>query len=116
LLSNEQFKFVLAKRLSAKDEILAVCARENGLDYPRLGISIGKSAGNAVIRNRIKRLVREAFRLNQQNIPDGFDYVVTVPFNRNKKDSEKPSVKTLKFDEIQASFLNLTAQIAVKRG
>ena len=38
--------------------------RPNGLDHPRLGLSVGRRFGKAVRRNRVRRLVREAVRLN----------------------------------------------------
>jgi ribonuclease P protein component len=42
----------------------------------RLGITIPKKTGNAVVRNRWKRLIRESFRTQVHQIPTGFDYIV----------------------------------------
>ncbi|HUB26147.1 MAG TPA: ribonuclease P protein component [Tepidisphaeraceae bacterium] len=50
----------------------------NPVGYTRIGISIGRHAGNAVRRNRIKRLIREAFRLSQHELPAGVDVVISV--------------------------------------
>lgn len=50
----------------------------NGMPFSRIGVSIGRAQGNAVLRNRIKRLVREAFRLKQRELPCGFDILVTM--------------------------------------
>jgi len=50
----------------------------NALGHNRLGISIRKKTGNAVRRNRIKRIIREAFRLHRDLFPPRSDIVVTV--------------------------------------
>ena len=51
---------------------------ENAFAWNRLGISVGRKTGRAVDRNRIKRIIREAFRLHRQVFPAQSDIVVTV--------------------------------------
>ncbi len=66
LLTAENYQNVFAKAERFGNRSFTVLARENGLDYPRLGLAISKKcAKRAVDRNRIKRQFRESFRLNQ---------------------------------------------------
>ncbi len=72
------FKEILDLRVKDTRGPLVLFAKPNDLPYPRLGISIGRPVGNAAVRNRIKRLLRESFRLMQHDWPRGYDLVVIV--------------------------------------
>ena len=74
--SPAEFDRVYAAKLFAADDVLVVNACANGLPHPRLGLSVSKKVGNAVARNRWKRLIREAFRLSRGELPLGIDLVV----------------------------------------
>lgn len=58
--------------------LFTVYGRPNEAGYDRLGLSVSRRVGNAVQRNRIKRLLREAFRLSQHDLPGGYDLVIVV--------------------------------------
>ena len=55
---------------------LVIHTAPNELAYSRLGLSISRKVGSAVVRNRWKRLIREAFRCNRSQLPSGFDFLV----------------------------------------
>ena len=107
LVSNEQFKAVLARSRRSSDGLLILYMAENDCGYSRLGVSVGKSRGNAVVRNRLKRLLREVFRQSQESIPAGFDYLLMISPRWPKKSSSDATSKAPTFEQVRASFLGL---------
>lgn len=78
LTHRREFQRVFDARTSRAVGPLVVYARPNDLARPRLGLTVGRRVGPAVLRNRVKRLLREAFRLRQHELPAGYDFVVVA--------------------------------------
>jgi ribonuclease P protein component len=75
LKGRRAFSRVFGGRRSSADRLLVVYAMPNDLSWARLGLTVGRKHGMAVRRNRIKRLLREAFRLGLGELPRGYDFV-----------------------------------------
>ena len=79
LVRGSDFANAFARGSRAKGSILLVVARANELGRARLGLSIGRSIWrSAVRRNRVRRIFREAFRLEYRALPQGYDYVLVA--------------------------------------
>ena len=70
------FDRVYRTRVYAADDVLVVNGDKSAVTHSRLGLSVSRKVGGAVVRNRWKRLIREAFRLSREEIPEGLDLVV----------------------------------------
>ncbi len=102
LLRTAEFQAAYAAKGRAADGRLVVYARANDRPETRLGLSVGARVGGAVVRNRIKRLLREAFRQTRAEFPGGYDIVIV------------PVAREYTFEEIQGRLRSLVPA-ALKR-
>ena len=64
LKKNSEFKSVYQAKHSYANKYIIMYILQNGTDTNRLGVSVSKKVGNSIVRHRLARLIREAFRLN----------------------------------------------------
>ena len=57
---------------------LVLYARKNRTATNRVGVTVGKKLGHAVVRNRVRRRLREVYRLNEERFTPGWDIVVVA--------------------------------------
>lgn len=85
VLATREFKRIYSQGNRARGRLMTVVVRARpGLPVLRLGLSVSKDHGPAVRRNKIKRILREAFRLERPGLPVGFD-VVVIPVVLERK-------------------------------
>lgn len=102
LKRQADFERVYARRRSAADGRLVVYGCENELSWSRLGLSVSRRVGGSVIRNRVKRLIREAFRLHRHELPNSIDFIVI------------PRPSDLCLQSVVESLVGLAASVARK--
>ncbi len=79
LRRGADFSRVFREGSRARSDLFTVAVRPNGLPHSRLGLSVGKKIWkHAVRRNFVRRVFREAFRLEQHALPAGLD-IVLIP-------------------------------------
>src|SRR5207247_10028052 len=105
LRSPVEFKRVYDRKCSVSNQWLIVYACPNELGRSRLGLSRSRKIGNAVARNRFKRLYREAFRLSRAELPVGFDLIV-IP--RSSREPALADVRHALSDLVPAVVRRLT--------
>ncbi|MBS4534948.1 ribonuclease P protein component [Clostridium sp. D2Q-14] len=99
LRNNRDFSKVYDKGKSIANKYLVMFYIENELDYNRVGFSTTKKLGNAVIRNRVKRLIKESYRLNNDKLINGYDIIFLARVRANNasyKEIEKSIINLLK--------------------
>lgn len=115
LTHAKEFEAVFKARNSARGTRIIVHGLANDLGWSRLGLSVGRKFGNAVARNRFKRLCREAFRLSQHELPQGWDLVLTPASPKNSLPKGNDQWRTITLQEIIADLQNKTPQLTRRK-
>ena len=101
--SSRDFTRVFEKRMRAADGFLLVYAVENNLGRTRFGVSVSRKVGGDVVRSSVKRLLREAFRLSQHELPSGLDLVL-IP--------QREAAGAARLVEYQKSLVELSRRLS----
>lgn len=87
--NSREFRVVYDKGNSKANRLLVLFYINNGKDYNRVGFSVTKKLGNSVVRNKVKRLIKEGFRANSENIKSGYDLVFLSRIKANEASYEE---------------------------
>lgn len=97
LRKNAEFKKVYIGGKNFWNRNLILYIKKNKLEESRFGITITKKIGNAVVRNKIRRRVKEIYRLNLYRIKDGYDLIL-LP---------KKNVVDISYKELESALIHI---------
>lgn len=97
LRKNMEFKRVYSGGKNYWNRNLILYVRKNGLPNSRIGITITKKIGNAVVRNRIRRRIKEIYRLKLGNIKNGYDLIL-IP---------KKNVIDISYKDLESAMIHI---------
>lgn len=103
LRAAEQFKEVLDEGVHFPSQNFVFAVRKNLVSGKKVGVSVGRRVGGAVLRNKIKRWVREVFRLHKNSFSPGFHLVLLV--------REKQQLKN--YQDVEKELLSLFRQSGI---
>ena len=78
LKENRDFRRLYGSKTNVVNPYMAVYCRKNKLGINRLGFTVGTKVGHAVVRNRVRRRLREAYRAQEAGLLKGYDIVIVA--------------------------------------
>lgn len=106
LKKNKDYRRVYSQGKTVADRYIVLYYLQNNTELSRFGFTASKKVGNAVTRNRIRRLFRETCRLNYGHFPAGFDFVLLA----------RREIVGSGYQQVEASLLKLLKRIRFNRG
>ena len=85
------------------NSFVVLYARKNGTNTNRVGITVSKKLGHAVVRNRVRRRLRDVYRLNEDKFQPGWDIVVVA----------RSKAVTAEFARLTAAYLQLADKLGI---
>lgn len=101
---SEEYRILSKSGKRHYSDIFIFVSRKNQFLRSRLGVTVSKKVGNAVTRNRIKRIIRDYFRLNRRLLPDRLDIAIIA-----KKAAGKVGAETIR-ENLCKGFLQIAQQ------
>jgi len=103
LKKNHEFKRLYNKGKSAASQCAVVYSRRNGTSENRLGVTVSTKLGGAVKRNRVRRRLKEIYRLNEAMLTPGHDIVVVA----------RMKSRFVSYKELEASVVSLLKKLGM---
>ena len=103
LKKNHEFKRLYNKGKNAASHCAVVYCRRNGRKENRLGVTVSTKIGGAVQRNRIRRRLKEIYRLNEGSLSTGYDVVIVARMRS----------RYATYSELEASVMSLFRKLNI---
>ncbi|WP_027364722.1 ribonuclease P protein component [Desulfotruncus alcoholivorax] len=104
LKKNKEYRNVYNRGISLANRYAVIFALENRLDYSRFGFSVSKKIGKAVVRNKVRRRLKEVCRKCRNGLDSGYDYIIIA----------RKGIEKLDFNSVQDAVENLVYRIKKK--
>lgn len=104
LRKNKEYRKVYNKGISLANRHAVIFAMENHLGYSRFGYSVSKKIGKAVVRNKVRRRLKDVCKRCENKLASGYDYIIIA----------RRGIEKLEFNSVRDTMENLVYRINKK--